>query len=457
MFKKISVKGLVSLLLIAIMMAAQVFSTAALSSDNGNAPISFKTEVVSIGDDYTIRGLSENTTVEFFLNLIANPANVSIKNAKGESKTKGLVCTGDIVEVATNGRVTASFVIIIKGDVNGDGKASATDYLLVKRYVLGTFKLAGDGLKAADINTDGKVQATDYLLLKRYVLGTFRIYDRIVIDESEKPEEPSKSEPSEPSEQPGTETSEPSVPHTHSYKVTSTTAATCNKTGSKVYTCSCGDSYAETVPATGHSYSSKVTKQPGCETTGVRTYTCSACGNSYTESINATGHDWKTETVHHDAVTGTRDITETWVHATGYIYFILTNKGIAAGLDNRNEFPGWEKYAPGHIVKVFEIWYKEGEIDSTVEWVFKYNYNYNGEFDKYLGKPGYSNKVSCETIWLAEKVLEDFDISYRFAYSSYNNSQINTNETRVVGTETYVITPAYDETITTCTHCGKQK
>lgn len=40
-----------------------------------------------------------------------------------------------------------------------------------------------------------------------------------------------------------------------------------------------------------HSYTSKVTRAATCTTAGVRTYTCS-CGASYTESIPATGHSW---------------------------------------------------------------------------------------------------------------------------------------------------------------------
>ncbi len=38
-----------------------------------------------------------------------------------------------------------------------------------------------------------------------------------------------------------------------------------------------------------HSYTASVTKQPTCGATGVRTYTCSLCGDSYTETIAATG------------------------------------------------------------------------------------------------------------------------------------------------------------------------
>ena len=40
-----------------------------------------------------------------------------------------------------------------------------------------------------------------------------------------------------------------------------------------------------------HSYTSSVTTAATCETAGVRTYTCS-CGNSYTEEIPATGHNY---------------------------------------------------------------------------------------------------------------------------------------------------------------------
>lgn len=48
-------------------------------------------------------------------------------------------------------------------------------------------------------------------------------------------------------------------------------------------------------PVHQHSYSSSVTTQPTCTTAGVRTFTCS-CGKSYTESVPAKGHDWGTRT-----------------------------------------------------------------------------------------------------------------------------------------------------------------
>jgi len=60
------------------------------------------------------------------------------------------------------------------GDINQDGKITATDLLLVKRHLVAGEKqewiLTGDKFKAGDINKDGKITATDLLLVKRLVL-----------------------------------------------------------------------------------------------------------------------------------------------------------------------------------------------------------------------------------------------------------------------------------------------
>lgn len=73
----------------------------------------------------------------------------------------------------------AQMRIVLQGDANGDGAVDANDYMLVKRYVLGTYAL--DPVKArAVMLTDGKtVSATDYLFIKRYVLGTMGLPDPI--------------------------------------------------------------------------------------------------------------------------------------------------------------------------------------------------------------------------------------------------------------------------------------
>ena len=71
----------------------------------------------------------------------------------------------------------------------------------------------------------------------------------------------------------------------HSFKWVVDKEATCTEAGVRTYTCSCGDSYTENIPATGHSYVSKVTKAATTTEEGITTYTCSKCGHSYTQTI----------------------------------------------------------------------------------------------------------------------------------------------------------------------------
>ena len=71
--------------------------------------------------------------------------------------------------------------------------------------------------------------------------------------------------------------------HTHSYSSAVTTQPTCTATGVRTYTCSCGNSYTETIPAKGHSYVNKVVA-PTTTEQGYTVHTCSVCGNSYKDT-----------------------------------------------------------------------------------------------------------------------------------------------------------------------------
>ena len=85
--------------------------------------------------------------------------------------------------------------------------------------------------------------------------------------------------------------------HTHTYTAVVTTAATCTDDGVMTYTCACGESYTETIPALGHNYNAVVTV-PTCTAGGYTTYTCANCGAVYTaDETAATGHTWDAGTV----------------------------------------------------------------------------------------------------------------------------------------------------------------
>lgn len=71
--------------------------------------------------------------------------------------------------------------------------------------------------------------------------------------------------------------------HTHSYSSSVTKSPTCTATGVRTYTCSCGASYTEAIPAKGHNYKNQVIA-PTLTEKGYTLHTCSACGNSYKDA-----------------------------------------------------------------------------------------------------------------------------------------------------------------------------
>lgn len=58
-----------------------------------------------------------------------------------------------------------------RGDVNGDGKITPADYVLIRNHIMGKNKLSGKGLTAADMNKDGKITPADYVQVRNKILG----------------------------------------------------------------------------------------------------------------------------------------------------------------------------------------------------------------------------------------------------------------------------------------------
>ena len=84
------------------------------------------------------------------------------------------------------------------------------------------------------------------------------------------------------------------LPHTHGYDEATRTEATCVKNGEIVYTCSCGDSYTEVIPALGHTESDWIIDTPAtCTENGTKHKECSVCRTIFAvENIPALGHDF---------------------------------------------------------------------------------------------------------------------------------------------------------------------
>ena len=75
-----------------------------------------------------------------------------------------------------NGGFADSLIIIVLGDLTGDGRVSALDYLNVKRAFIGNFELSDAQLCAGCLSGKNSVTANDYFKIKRHFLGTYDIF-----------------------------------------------------------------------------------------------------------------------------------------------------------------------------------------------------------------------------------------------------------------------------------------
>ena len=82
-----------------------------------------------------------------------------------------VVCTGHTVICGEQ-----TYTVAVKGDIDGDGKVNALDYAMVKRYVLGSYRLTREAYYAA-LTSGDTVTALDYAKIKRHVLNLQSIYE----------------------------------------------------------------------------------------------------------------------------------------------------------------------------------------------------------------------------------------------------------------------------------------
>ena len=65
--------------------------------------------------------------------------------------------------------------VVIYGDINGDGKISVVDLVMMQKQILGTSQLSGAYAAAADISRDGKVSVKDLVLLQKHIINAAQI------------------------------------------------------------------------------------------------------------------------------------------------------------------------------------------------------------------------------------------------------------------------------------------
>lgn len=151
---------------------------AEVTNDTPALDISEILRILNIKNDgIYIYGYELNTDVSKIIKSIKDKevkANVTYTNKNNEAKNSGIIASGDKLKIKTD-REEKTYTLIIYGDVNGDGKIAATDYVLIKNHIMDIKKLTEFEKLCADVNRDNKVAATDYVAIKNHIMDIKKI------------------------------------------------------------------------------------------------------------------------------------------------------------------------------------------------------------------------------------------------------------------------------------------
>lgn len=135
------------------------------ASSGGQLDIRIRTGCYIDSEGY-FRGVAEKVTIQEFLGYFTDGQDIFVDK----------VATGGTVTKTFQGAVSHRATLIIKGDINGDGRVTSADYTILKKYFSGTSVLEGVGKEAADVDENGRLSSTDYQRIKKYFMGVYNLY-----------------------------------------------------------------------------------------------------------------------------------------------------------------------------------------------------------------------------------------------------------------------------------------
>ena len=85
------------------------------------------------------------------------------------------VGTGNKLAVYVGDTLVQQYEIVVYGDINGDGKVSNLDLVLMQKQILGIESQSGSRLEAANVSKDGGISNKDLVILQKHILGISQI------------------------------------------------------------------------------------------------------------------------------------------------------------------------------------------------------------------------------------------------------------------------------------------
>lgn len=124
-------------------------------------------------------GISPSTDSSSLINSIkkADPTSrIVYKNTSGTQIIGSVnIKTGDTINITSSSNEVVTYILIVNGDTNGDGKVDILDLLRVQKHILNSSKLTDAYYLASDTNSDNKVDILDLLRVQKHILGSIKL------------------------------------------------------------------------------------------------------------------------------------------------------------------------------------------------------------------------------------------------------------------------------------------
>lgn len=122
-------------------------------------------EPITIDGNY-IKNIQPNTKYEDFVKEFSNDIVFTVKEGNNIVTGTATIKTGQTFTAGEN-----TYILVVSGDINGDGQADIKDILQINKHRLNKIQLTNEYLRAGDVNKDGIVDIKDILQINKYRLG----------------------------------------------------------------------------------------------------------------------------------------------------------------------------------------------------------------------------------------------------------------------------------------------
>ncbi len=122
-----------------------------------------------ISNSYILNINPETTTKSFMKNFTIIEG-YKIKNEDTELGEEDKISTGDILEDEDG----TKFILVVKGDLNRDGRLSIVDLSIGRKFLLGIIDIDEVQKLSSDMNTDEETSLTDLSIMRKTILGIIK-------------------------------------------------------------------------------------------------------------------------------------------------------------------------------------------------------------------------------------------------------------------------------------------